>query len=80
MGHYASEIDEQTWQNENLRLHRKLELRKIFKDVPMTEFTVGEMEAIMRLMGLAYNAAGTLEPHREHIELLEKKAATLGLR
>lgn len=39
------------------------------------EFTVNELEAVMRLFGLAYNSAGTLEPHEEHLTLLEKKVA-----
>ena len=76
MGHYWREMDPVGAAEHDKRIARELKLRKQLKGVKLSKFTVGELEAVMRLFGLAYNGAGTLEPREEHFKLLEKKVGT----
>ncbi|MEX1063832.1 MAG: hypothetical protein WD898_03390 [Candidatus Paceibacterota bacterium] len=76
MGHYASEMDPEYAARQRIA-ERMNRIRGELKDVPLGEFTVGELEAVMRLMGLAYNGAGTLEPHKEHFKQLEAVVARI---
>ena len=75
MGHYWREMDPTGAAEHDRKMDRKSKLRKELKGTSLGKFTVNELEAIMRLFGLAYNGAGTLEPHEEHLTLLEKKVA-----
>ncbi|MEX2090664.1 MAG: hypothetical protein WD989_00840 [Candidatus Paceibacterota bacterium] len=75
MGHYWREMDPAGAEKHDRKLHRRAELRKKIKSMSLGEFAVNELEAVMRLLGLAHNEAGTLEPHEEHLTLLEKKTA-----
>lgn len=75
MGHYWREMDPAGAAEHDRKMDRKSELRKRIKSMSLGEFTISELEAVMRLLGLAYNGAGTLEPHEEHLALLEKKIA-----
>ncbi len=73
MGHTWREMDPAGAEAHDRRLSRISKLRKELKGMSLGKFTVNELEAVMRLLRLAYNGAGTLEPHEEHLTLLEKK-------
>ena len=73
MGHYWREMDPAGAEEHDNKVIRKSNLREKFKDITLGEFTVGELEAVMRLMGFAYDGVGT---HEEHLRLLEKKVVT----
>ena len=75
MGHYWREMDPAGAEEHDKRMDRISKLKKELKGISLGKFTVNESEAIMRLFRLAYNGAGTLEPHEEHLALLEKKVA-----
>mgnify|MGYP001598749058 CR=1 FL=1 len=73
MGHTWREMDPTGAEVHDRKLSRQSKLRKKIEGMSLGKFTVKELEAVMRLFGLAYNGAGTLEPHVEHLALLEKK-------
>lgn len=75
MGHYWREMDPVGAEEHDRKMDRKSKLKERIKSMSLGEFNVHELEAVMRLLGLAYNGAGTLEPHEEHLALLEKKVA-----
>lgn len=75
MGHTWREMDPAGAEAHDRRLSRISKLEEQVGNMSLGKFTVKELEAVMRLFGLAYNGAGTLGPHEEHLALLEKKVA-----
>lgn len=75
MGHTWREMDPAGAEAHDRRLSRISKLHEQVGNMSLGKFTVKELEAVMRLFRLAYNGAGTLEPHEEHLALLEKKVA-----
>ena len=73
MGHYWREMDPAGAEKHDRKMERTLKLKKRIESMSLGEFTVNELEAVMRLLGLAYNGAGTLKPYEEHLALLENK-------
>ena len=75
MGHYWREMDPAGAEAHDRKIDRTSKLRKKVGSMSLSKFTVNELEAVMRLFGLAYDGAGTLDPDEEHLTLLEKKIA-----
>jgi hypothetical protein len=75
MGHTWREMDPVGAEEHDRRMDRKSDLKKRIKGMSLGEFTVNELEAVMRLLGLGFSGIGILEPHEEHLVLLEKKIA-----
>ena len=73
MGHSWREMDPAGATAHDRRIDRILRLRNELKDVPLGEFAIGALDAVLRLFGLAYGCTGTLEPHEEHLQLLEER-------
>lgn len=69
MGHYFSEMDPVGANKAHETAKRIRSLREKLKDVPLGEFTVSELESVMRLMGLYENWS----MRDSDFELLEKK-------
>lgn len=73
MGHYASKIDPAGAEARARYFERLRALKEKMKDVPLSLFTVAELGAVMRLMGLEYGITGTKRLSEEDFELLERK-------
>ena len=76
MGHYWREMCPDGANEHDKKIDRKLKLSEQLKRVPLGEFSAGELGAVMKLFGLAYNSAGRLEPNEEDFKILEGRART----
>ena len=66
MGHYASEVDSDADSN---YINRLLKLRKKIEKMPLSRFTVGDFEALYRVMGVDINK----NANEEDLVRLERK-------
>ncbi len=73
MGHSWREMDPVRADEHDRRMSRMSKLRDQLENVSLGEFMVSELEAVMRLFGLAQNSTGALMPWEEHLKLLEEK-------
>jgi hypothetical protein len=77
MGHFWRELDPGGAAEQDARIDRANKLRMGLKNISLSRFTVGELEAVMKLMGLFRNAAGQVGMHISDIQLLEAKLKKL---
>lgn len=71
MGHYWSEMESRANLDARDKHNREVErLRNLTRKMPIGDFTVEELGALMRLWGLLYNAAGTLAPRDYDLKTL----------
>jgi hypothetical protein len=68
MGHYWREMDPEGAAAHDKEMRRKARLKEAFADKSLSDFTVGELEALLRLLGLH-----EYDPTEEHLALLEAK-------
>lgn len=73
MGHTWREMDPEGAAAHDQYFKRLHALREKLSDVPLSEFTVGELESVMRLMGLCYNTAGRCTMNDSDFKKLERK-------
>ena len=72
MGHNWRDMDPVGAEREDKRIDRKLRLREELGDLKLSEFTVKELGALLRLHGLA-PLLDQEEPDEDDLRLLEKK-------
>lgn len=65
---YPEKVEEKRLQDIRVK-----KVRNALKDVHITRFTVSELPALCRLLGLINNGAGQLEPTERDLLLLEEK-------
>lgn len=72
MGHSWRDMDPVGAEAHDRHIERLLRLREGLKNVPLSEFTVGDLPVLIRLMGAFHNSAGQIDPSEEELRALER--------
>ena len=73
MGHSWREMDPAGAKAHDEYWDRVSKIREQIKDIPLSKFTVGELGAVMSLMGLSHHSHTSRPVTESNLELLEKK-------
>lgn len=73
MSHHWREMDPEGAAAQDRYYKRLNSLRDKFKDVSLSEFTVGELGPVMRLMGLCHTSTGQSGVSNSDFKILEEK-------
>ncbi len=73
MGHDWREMDPVEAARQDRMDKRRRKLKEKIKDISLGQFTVSELDSIMRLFGLSHNGIITFEANEEYLALLKKR-------
>jgi hypothetical protein len=80
MGHTWREVDPGGAALQDSKMDRIRKIKGGLGNMSLSEFTVNELEAVMRLMSLFYNSAGMGDPYESHLKILEEKIESISQR